>query len=343
MNFHSSRLAARARIRQVEIILKAEAVAAYVDRTFARLWREIVSGLRSSLDLSIRRYLNLFNRILPTAIDATHDGLSGFAWWIHQQHKRDFRILPVKYLQSATVQRYLESELREDRGKTRRSPPRRPPRAPRAPDHWPRRVQPGAVEIAKAVGLPPIALTDPFREPIRPDMSQDEKRNLLMDVLFPPPPKEKVDSIVFGTTDGLSWLDRLSGATRTSATPMQLATTVAAGVAGGKTAQEVAKDLLPIVDGVRSTARRIARTECYRVATEVQLANAAQLGDLLIGHQIFATIDENTRSWHSLRSGTIYYINPGPGQKGLKQMPRPPLEAEDPAERPPGKPRVANN
>jgi uncharacterized protein with gpF-like domain len=64
---------------------------------------------------------------------------------------------------------------------------------------------------------------------------------------------------------------------------------------------------------------------------------------LLIGYQVHATLDQHTRPWHKQRDGTVYYKNPGPGQKGMAQMPNPPDEAADPRERPPGTPHTAWN
>ena len=69
----------------------------------------------------------------------------------------------------------------------------------------------------------------------------------------------------------------------------------------------------------------------------------AQLGDLVIGYMLHSAFSEHTRSWHANRDGNIYYFDPEPGEKGMYQMPNPPLEPDDPAERPAGTPHMAWN
>ena len=48
----------------------------------------------------------------------------------------------------------------------------------------------------------------------------------------------------------------------------------------------------------------------------------AQLGDLVAGWQVHATLDERTRPEHAARNGTIYWLHPKAGQKGVGEMPR---------------------
>jgi SPP1 gp7 family putative phage head morphogenesis protein len=160
----------------------------------------------------------------------------------------------------------------------------------------------------------------------------------LAGLLFPPPSEAQVAAVVFGS----DWQDRLSAATRL-ASPEALADVLAAGLAAGKTQQEIARDLLPLVDGVRSAARRVARTEALRVAGDAQMRCHEQLGDLVVGYQVHATLDQHTRPWHAARSGQVYYLRPGPGQLGPDQMPHPPDEPRDPTQRPPGAPETAYN
>jgi len=156
--------------------------------------------------------------------------------------------------------------------------------------------------------------------------------------LFPAPSAQQVTSIVFQT----DWAQRLATLTRL-ATPDLLAGIVSSGMAAGKTVQEIAEDIRPAVQGVQSSARRVARTEGMRVAHEVQMEAYQQLGDLVKGYQVHSAKVPDTRKWHRERDGTIYYREPASGQKGYYQMPRPPMEAEDPAERPPGTPQIAPN
>jgi SPP1 gp7 family putative phage head morphogenesis protein len=159
-----------------------------------------------------------------------------------------------------------------------------------------------------------------------------------LDFLFPSPPEDEVKRILYGN----DWQERLAACTRL-ADPATLASIVANGLINGKSQQEIAQQIAPAVNNVRASARRIARTESVRVAGAMQMKAHEALGDLVIGYQVHSMHDIHTRPWHLKRDGTIYYKEPGPGQKGLFQMPHPPDEPQDPAERPPGKPQTAWN
>lgn len=108
----------------------------------------------------------------------------------------------------------------------------------------------------------------------------------------------------------------------------RIAATVWQGIADGKDRRAIAKDLAAKLNGDMVAARRVARTEGLRVATATTLQTAEQLGDDVIGYQIHAVLDERTRPEHRKRDGTIYYRNPGPGQKGFNEMPQPPQEPD---------------
>lgn len=160
----------------------------------------------------------------------------------------------------------------------------------------------------------------------------------LVDLLFPAPSPADIHRIVFGG----DWGARLASLSRL-APPFQLAGIVGAGLAAGKSQQEIARELMPAVNRVRASARRIARTEALRVAGQMQMQAHEQLGDLVIGYTIHSAHVPDSRSWHVQRSGTTYWRNPRPGQKGYHQLPHPPDEAADPSERPPGTPQTAPN
>ena len=187
--------------------------------------------------------------------------------------------------------------------------------------------------------------TDPGTgpEPAVPEPSGDALRRLFQALLFPPPPLQLVQSIVFGSAAGQpAWPARIASLSRL-APPEVLATTVANGFSQGLSQRAIAELLEPMVNNVRASARRIARTEGLRVSHAVQQRCHDQLGDLVIAYQVHATLDQNTRSWHAARSGTVYYRNPGPGEKGPQQQPNPPEEAADASERPAGTPQTAPN
>src|SRR5437764_1121226 len=87
---------------------------------------------------------------------------------------------------------------------------------------------------------------------------------------------------------------------------------------------------------------RIARTVGALIANASNMQPFQGLGDRLIGYQVHCVTDKDSRPWHQARKNVIYYINPKEGQKGLHQMPRPPYEPDDPAERPADAPFLAS-
>lgn len=145
--------------------------------------------------------------------------------------------------------------------------------------------------------------------------------------VFAPLTLDQVLAILRQPIQGRSWEQDLSQATRL-ATPDWIGSVLAFGFAAGQTPQEVARTLRPVVAGVQVTAKRIARTYGMQVAHSAQMQAHEQLGDLVIGYQVHATKDVNTRPEHRARDGTIYYREPSRGQKGLDECPHPPLEAD---------------
>lgn len=184
----------------------------------------------------------------------------------------------------------------------------------------------------RAVGvMVPRKQADTFRElfapPPEPE-TQPPAGDLFDRLLFPAP----------NEADVLRWLAPLIrpadwqriGGDADRRLPEELAGAVATGLALGKTQREVAKDLLPFLDGSRVRARRAARTFGLVAAHQGQMDawGGLEAAGLLVGYQIHATLDANTRPEHRRRDGTVYYKAPKAGQKGLGEMPRPPREAD---------------
>ncbi|HYE19208.1 MAG TPA: minor capsid protein, partial [Tepidisphaeraceae bacterium] len=178
-------------------------------------------------------------------------------------------------------------------------------------------------------------------EPVGPE-DADDQRDYLSDILFPPLDSPRIAAILRQPIAGSTWQQDLDRATK-YASGEQIANVMASGLSLGKNPREVAKELQSRLGVVQSSARRVARTYGVQVAHRAQMDCHQALGGLLVGYQIRATLDQHTRPWHAARSGTIYYLDPAPGQKGMAQCPHPPLEAEDPNERPPGAPKTSWN
>ena len=188
------------------------------------------------------------------------------------------------------------------------------------------------------------SLTPAASRGLQPGLTDAERREAFRQVLFPAPSPAKIAAILRQPIHGSTWEQDLTQASRIAGfDPERMVQMIAGGFSAGQTPSQIAKTLLPVVSNVKTSARRIARTYGVQVANAVQRDAHEQLGDMLLGYEVHAQIDQNTRPWHASRDGTMYYKNPGPGQKGYAQMPHPPLEAEDPRERPAGAPKTAWN
>ena len=92
--------------------------------------------------------------------------------------------------------------------------------------------------------------------------------------------------------------------------------------------QRIAADIRPAVQGVVTSARRVARTAGLWIAHEAELHVYEEgLSDIVVGYTVRAVVDEATRKKHRERNGTAYYRHPKAGQLGYDSMPRPPRES----------------
>ena len=112
------------------------------------------------------------------------------------------------------------------------------------------------------------------------------------------------------------WAKRFASLTRL-ALPGTLAAAIARGTLELKHPYEIARDIRPLVQNVQVSARRIARTECLRIAHTVQMDTYEKLGDMVIGYQVHAVLDSRTRPAHRERDGFIYYKNPKGDQRPM--------------------------
>ena len=334
----NSILAARYGTRQLELLTHADALADRVDRSVIRWWQ----------GLWHRRPPPDYFRLLPVIVRAeVRDGLTRLAYWAHGRTARVLAdTVPLAWLQGAWLQRRGNGRLGKAGGVAGVESfgnrvcvladddcdafffPDGPSgtyvfesRSRILEDESAGPTAPGAIELLlQTLGLTWRDLLGPLREP--DTLSTDQARDLFMELLFPPPPEAKVRA----------WVDRLLATTnfqgddgRTS--PDRLAAVFSQAYSQGKAPAEIARELEPLVDGVKSSARRLARTWGMHTAHSVQAESHAALDDLTIGYQIHSVLDQNTRSSHRLRNGRIFYKDPKPGQPGLDELPHPPMES----------------
>ena len=109
--------------------------------------------------------------------------------------------------------------------------------------------------------------------------------------------------------------------------PQAASDIVLQGVAEGFDRTKIAKNLTQVFGGFESSARRVARTEGLRVATQTQLSASEEIPELVIGYKVFAVPKtEYSRPEHLKRSGTSYFRNPKGDQLGFDVLPQPPFD-----------------
>lgn len=339
----TSRLASHYGTRQIEVSLHADAAAEAVDRTIGETWREVLAVLRSVKNPveAQRRVREAAHGLLGGVQGQIAASLERITVWGHRTTAENLtQTLPVAYLAAAVSQQISEGKCRETRHLDRTK---------FASDaNLLESEESGALAVlVKAAGLEPVDLLAPLREPARSEMSIESQKDLFSRLLFPPPSPAKVAQIVFNPPVtrqiphvhvrreeeppipvAVPWPERIAALSRL-APPEQLASIVATGYAMGKSQREIAKDLLPAVNGVRSSARRIARTEGLRVASAIQMEAHEALGDLVAGYQIHAVLDQSTQPLHAARNGLVWLkTDPRPKQVVLRmELPECPTRA----------------
>ena len=141
---------------------------------------------------------------------------------------------------------------------------------------------------------------------------------------FQKPNPQKVAELV----QGVGWEQRVAALTR-MADPVALGQALRAGIEAGETPTQLAKRIRPVVGNVAHVARRVARYETVRVAHELEFESYEGMGaELVVGYQVHSALAETTRPEHRRRHLTMYFREARPGEKGMDEMPRPPLEAD---------------
>jgi hypothetical protein len=130
----------------------------------------------------------------------------------------------------------------------------------------------------------------------------------------------------FGMVYGGDWQARLAAQTRL-ADPAEIAKIVHRGQLAGKSIEQIADDLQPVLNGVRVSARRVAHDEVMWTSHKAQQAAWRQVDDQIIGYRVHSVLDSRVRPKHLERDGWAYYKSPGRGQRGLHERPDPPRES----------------
>jgi uncharacterized protein with gpF-like domain len=130
----------------------------------------------------------------------------------------------------------------------------------------------------------------------------------------------------FGMVYGGDWQARLAAQTRL-ADPAEIAKIVHRGQLAGKSIEQIADDLQPVLNGVRVSARRVAHDEVMWTSHKAQQAAWKQVDDQIIGYTVHSVLDNRVRPDHEKRDGWTFYKTPTAGQRGMDQRPDPPRES----------------
>lgn len=147
---------------------------------------------------------------------------------------------------------------------------------------------------------------------------------LLINAILPPLDADAVRRVVYGS----GWLQTIQSLTKL-ASPESLAAQIAGAMQAGQTVQQIAATIRPFVQGVQTSARRVARTAGLWVAHQAELDVYKGLeNDVIAGYTVRAVLDARTRPEHRARDGQQFWCRPAGAQKGLSEMPRPPRESD---------------
>jgi SPP1 gp7 family putative phage head morphogenesis protein len=300
------RLAAEMHKRQIETLVKAEGVANRVSDGIEEAASRWVQMMASDVDISIRLrvgsrlWYNHFMGIAPT-LDDQFRRLIG---WSHQEQVAVYAaVIPRRWFRKVSPEVAAIPNLEEI------VQPPLPSRDVTVPG------QLGAQDLRAAVSTEPIAERTER-------MSDEEWQRVLSEVVFQPPSRAEVEQMLHTKgPDGISWQGRFEQLSRRITDIDRMSQELIVGYANGENLQQLKKRALPLVEGIQASAKRIVRTEGLRIAEQVQRRSWDGLGDMMVGAQVLAVLDQNTRPEHAARNGTIYYEQPTAGQKSMAELP----------------------
>lgn len=268
------RIATSLEIHQHEALLRVEGIADRAEREIQRLAREAIGIITDDAPVQVRTHdaADVFRRMAPAA----------------------------KGIMDEQFRRLLHWSYRETVHDLARSIPRR----------WFRAVDPIVLLVGEElIDLPPVAFADTPEPVVGERMSEEQWEAFLTEHIFPPPTREHVERVLYRDVAGANWQQRMDALSHKITDFDKLAGVLSSGATQGLTRQQLVRQVQPHVQGIASSARRMARTEGLRIVTAIQKEQTDQLGDMLQGYQIVATLDQNTRPEHALRNGRVYWAD----------------------------------
>jgi SPP1 gp7 family putative phage head morphogenesis protein len=140
-------------------------------------------------------------------------------------------------------------------------------------------------------------------------LTKFEKR-IVDESVLPPPSAGDVQRVLTQEVNGSTWEERLQGHSKLLANPDRLLSEIGKLTEEGVPHTDWFKTLAPLVQGNVSAAKRIANTESQRIMNEITNEAYDRLGDLIIGFQYEAILDDVTRPAHAALNSTVFFKNP---------------------------------
>jgi len=164
------------------------------------------------------------------------------------------------------------------------------------------------------------------------EMPKDEYESLVQRYVLKPRKKADIEKTMNrpveivkpdGQREVLTWEERIQNLSKL-VDPEAVAKKVVIAQESGESAQKLAEMLVSETKGVGASAKRIARTETLRQLEDEQVQRYDELGDIYIGRQYIATLDERVRAEHAILHGRIWWKD---RQPYLTEFPSPPIAA----------------
>ena len=340
------RLAAQLHLRQIEPIIRSEGIGDDAERLINDASRDVTTITTSSRQSQIQgrtaQVAAIIRGIVPDLNTLFLDRFASYGHWSHDEviiawakavprrwfrkASKDLAILPIKEEDTLPAGGFIPpippvvvgaagaaSELPGGDGVVVGGGGASP-------------IQPDVIEIPGEIPLQADVLTEPIVR--RERLSDSDWEGLLKQLVFQPPSADKVREILerADPNTGVNWQQRLTALSKLISNPEGVASEIVTGYAQGQSTDDIQRRIQPMVDGVRSSARRIARTEGLRVAESIQRESWDDVGDMMLGSQILAVLDENTRPHHAERNGQVYFKSIADGRPTLAELPHLPDE-----------------
>jgi SPP1 gp7 family putative phage head morphogenesis protein len=165
------------------------------------------------------------------------------------------------------------------------------------------------------------------------EMPKDEYERLVQRYVMPLRKSADIKQTVYrpavivkedGSRETFEWQDRIKSLSK-KVDPAVVAEKVVKAHEEGASVQQLSKMLAGETKGIGHSAKRIARTESMRQMNDEAFNRYRDLGDMWIGVQYLATLDERVRPEHAILHGRIWWRN---GRKpDISEMPIPPIFA----------------